>query len=304
MYNPAYQIRCAVGKRKVIENCKSLFMVRSVGFKTICIVIAVHVLATSFVNFYFFKLSAVATIQNSTAGLINGTLLGSLLMAAVVLPIIFYLGNLKPKDLALTPALGLGEAGILRGLIWTALAVVIVHVAIVIAYLASGTAPTVNRAWFSSSAVSSIGNLLGQLFGNALYEEILFRAFLLPQLLLAFKKKYRKWSWNKCFWLSLLISQAVFALIHIPNRLYRGDYIDFVSVLSDQIPLFILGCILAALFLVSRNIYVAIGVHAITNFTPLLILNPIGGLQLTAYLVIFLIALFNRMSSKRSNKTK
>lgn len=277
-------------------------MVRSVGFQTIGIVIAVHIVATCLVNFVLFKLPLVGAIHGATGGLITGSLLGSLVMAAMVFPIIFYVGKLKTKDLALTPALGFGEGAILRGVLWTAVALAIIHLAIIIACLGSGATPTIIWGWLSFTALNWIGNLLGQFFGNALYEEILFRAFLLPQLLLAFKKKYRKWSWNKCFWLSLLLSQVVFALIHIPNRLSQGAYVDFGSVLVDQLPLFIFGCLLAALFLVSRNLYVAIGVHAITNVPPLILQNPIGGLELTAYAVLLLIVLANRNKSAGKKK--
>ena len=275
-------------------------MVRSVGWKTIGLILLVHILATTFINFVFFKLEIVRVIPNATSGFINGTLVANILMGAMILPLLFYVGKLKLKDLALTPAAGFSEGGIFRGAIWTLAAIAIMHVAIVIACFASGTTPTIISGWLSFSAIPWIGNLLGQFFGNALYEEVLFRAFLLPQLLLAIKKKYRKWSWTKCFWLALIGSQLVFALIHIPNRLSLGAYTGVGSFIGDQLALFILGCLLASVFLLSRNIYAAIGIHAITNVPPLIIQNPIGGLQFTAYLTIGLIILYNR--SKKPKK--
>ncbi|MEM7476467.1 MAG: CPBP family intramembrane glutamic endopeptidase, partial [Planctomycetota bacterium] len=142
----------------------------------------------------------------------------------------------------------------------------------------------------------------GQFFGNALYEEILFRAFLITQMLVLIKKKKRKWSWNRCFLIALLGSQVIFALIHIPNRLYQGSYTGVGSFFADQFILVILGSLLAGVFLLSRNVYAAIGIHALVNKAAVFFVLPSEDLKLSAFLVIPLMILANRMKAKSKKK--
>jgi hypothetical protein len=74
----------------------------------------------------------------------------------------------------------------------------------------------INPSWGEVGVGAILGLLVAQLFGNALYEGVLFRAVLLDRLVL--KLRDRRWG----FPLALVGSQTIFALLHVPNRLLQG----------------------------------------------------------------------------------
>ncbi|MFK7736086.1 MAG: lysostaphin resistance A-like protein [Pirellulaceae bacterium] len=287
----------------MIENCRSLFMVRSAGLKIILLVIVVHLIQSTVMNLVIFPSSVLGFLQQATFGLVNSTLQANLLFMLIVFPLIFVVGGLKPKDVALSPVAGAESTAISKGIAWTLVALVLVHVFTLLA-IACGAGPLqasepIANGLLSKSGIGSLGLILGQVFGNALYEEVLFRGFLIPQLLILFKKRNRKWSWSKCFWLSLLISQVVFSVQHIPNLLHRG--LDFSAIYPNLLVLFVCGLLLAVVFLMTRNLYAAVGVHAVVNYPPMLIATPIVGLEFTAYFVIVVILLWNRWNEKQKS---
>ena len=288
----------------MIERCRSLFMVRSVGWKVIGMVVLLHLLLTSLVNLWLFPSEILSPIQTGSRGLITVTLLVNLLFVAIVFPVIFYFGKLKAKDLALAPAKGLGPTSIAVGLAWTGVAWLIVQCVGLVLALAGFGSLQFNDLWLTSTGVEWLGRSLGQFFGNAFYEEVIFRGFLIPQFLLAIKKRFRKMGWGKCLLYSLLASQLIFALIHIPHRINNGMYTGVASVLADQVFLFVAGLLLSAVFLLSRNLYAAIGVHALVNFTPMLIQSSTSELNLAAYLVIPVILAYNAISNRKSEPRK
>jgi hypothetical protein len=61
----------------------------------------------------------------------------------------------------------------------------------------------------------------------------------------------------------MLISQSIYVAIHIPNRIYSGLVRkDFVY---DFIALLILGVIFSLLYVLTKNLFFVIGVHALMN---------------------------------------
>ncbi len=283
----------------MIERCRSLFMVRSVGWKVIGLVLLVQIIATVSLNLWIFPAEILTPIQTGSRGLIPVTLVANLLLMLIVFPVIFYLGDLKAVDLALVPAGGFGPSSIAIGAVWTGVAWLIVHAASLIYVVAILGTLQFNDLWFTPEGGEWLGRSIGQFFGNAFFEEVLFRAFLIPQFLLLLKKRYRKWSWGKCLFLALLASQLIFAATHIPHRINTGMYSGFVSFLADQTFLLLSGLLLSAVFLLSCNIYAAIGVHALANFTPMLIPTPMDELSLTAYLVVPVLFAYNAWAAKK-----
>lgn len=289
----------------MIERCRSLFMVRSVGWKVIGLVVLLHLLLTSLVNLWLFPSGLLSPIQTGTRGLITVTLVANLLFMAVVFPVIFLVGKLKAKDLALVPALGFGPSSIAVGLMWTAVAWLLVHGVTLIMVLAGWGPLEWNGLWLTPTGVEWLGRSIGQFFGNAFYEEVVFRAFLIPQFLLAIKKRNRKMGWGRCLLYALLVSQLIFAMTHIPHRINNGVYSGAASVVADQLFLLIAGLLLSAVFLLSRNLYAAVGVHALVNFTPMLIQSPAAEVNLAAYLVIPVILAYNaRVAKNLENRSK
>lgn len=285
------------------EDCRTLFTERFAGWKIICTVLVVHIIQSTAINMVVFPSKMLLPLQASTGGLLNSTLQANLISMLIVLPIIFVGGRLRLNDLSLTPLLGVESTTLFKGFVWTCVALLLIHVAGLIA-IACGFGslslnPEIANGPMSQPAIRALGFCFSQFAGNAFYEELLFRAFLIPQLLLGLASWKPMWSWRKCFWVSLLLSQIIFSLQHIPNRIYRGDYVDATAVVTDLTMLFFAGLLFAAVFLGTRNIYAAIGVHSIVNYPPTLFEIPIGGLQFVAYFVIIVAVGWNFLLRRR-----
>ncbi len=267
-------------------------MVRSVGPKFIAIILLVHVIQSIVVNQVFFRFDVFLPIENATSGLINATLIANLFSMLIVFTVLFRFSALKPKDVSLKFRGG-DDGSLVRGVSWTVVALLVFHFATLIAIAAMGK-PVAFFDWLSSNGMKQVGIVLSQFFGNALYEEVLFRGFLLPQMVLVLKKRWRKWSWTKCFWLGIVGSQLIFALCHIPNRIAMGTYASANMFLIDMLVLFVCGVLFAAVFMLTRSLFAAVGVHAIVNAAPALVEVPIVGLSYTAFFIIPLAIVWNR----------
>ena len=140
-----------------------------------------------------------------------------------------------------------------------------------------------NGAWGELSATSVLGNLVSQLFGNALQEEIVWRGFVFVQLFLFLKGRRTK----RPLLTSLLISQTFFALLHIPFQLItRGSSLA-------ALPFWILatgvaGVIFAVLYIKTQNLFVSVGFHALFNEPTQLFAPPIDPSQIPTTIVTLL----------------
>jgi membrane protease YdiL (CAAX protease family) len=105
-----------------------------------------------------------------------------------------------------------------------------------------------------------LGALLAQLFGNALAEETIYRGFLLPQTWLKLPIAQHP-GWRLL--LTVLISQGVFALSHIPNRIFNG--MPITAMAPDMLILLAFGLYFTFLYLRTGNLFIAVGVHALVN---------------------------------------
>ncbi len=118
-----------------------------------------------------------------------------------------------------------------------------------------------------------LGGLIGQLGGNALYEEIAYRGFLFPQV---WARLAARWPARpgRALVAALLGSQALFALRHVPIRILQGfDPVDLAISLAMVLAI---GVIYALLYLRTQNLFLVIGVHALYDaptalFAPTLV---------------------------------
>ncbi|MGI8437877.1 MAG: CPBP family intramembrane glutamic endopeptidase [Chthoniobacterales bacterium] len=100
-----------------------------------------------------------------------------------------------------------------------------------------------------------LGIFLGQVLGNALFEEIVFRGFLFQQVRSRLLRAGRRPT--TALILGIGTSQAVFAAIHVPLRLKSGLAL---SALPAELPLlFILGVLLALVYWRTGNLFVSVG---------------------------------------------
>ena len=99
---------------------------------------------------------------------------------------------------------------------------------------------------------------------TAMWEELAFRGFLLPQLYLKLPGQH----WAR-LWGALLLSQIVFACAHIPAHIMLRHL--WGSALLQMLALQgFAGVLLGLLYFRTRNLWIAIGIHGLANApTPL-----------------------------------
>jgi hypothetical protein len=207
-------------------------------------------------NLVLFAGSAFAPIVQASGGWVNGTLLINLLALLVVIGgLLMRWGGLRGYDLGLLPQ-RLPAALLVTGVVW--LVAQAAHAAF--GLLADGDL-ALHPAWMQVGAPVLLGSLLSQLLGTALFEEIAYRGFLLPQAYLRLARYVPAPVLRLA--LALLLSQVLFALLHIPNRLYLGTPLPLL--LPDLAALLLWGCLYAVIYLKTDNLFLAVGVHALAN---------------------------------------
>ncbi|MDX2039240.1 MAG: CPBP family intramembrane glutamic endopeptidase [Isosphaeraceae bacterium] len=231
--------------------------------------LGVHVAASLWANFVLFRSRTLLGIARGTGGLIDGTLVANALLLALVVGVCLVgIGGARLRELGFRPrTLG-------RGL----LAILAAWVGVVL--LARGLAALSGAAAAPAMRRVNPGMLLGQVFGNVPYEEILFRGVLPAQLALSLPKRGDRPRWG----LGLLVSQVVFALIHVPNRLAFDAWTSISAAVSDLGALFVIGLILSFVALRTRNLFIAMGIHLFLNTAELLI--PAPGWSIYAAIVV------------------
>jgi hypothetical protein len=89
-----------------------------------------------------------------------------------------------------------------------------------------------------------------------IWEEFMYRAFLLPHFQIVFGKA----GYIKSIVISIFITQIVFALHHIGNRVLI-QHLDLQSILVDQFKLFVYGAILCMIYIISENLIYTVLVY-------------------------------------------
>ena len=217
-------------------------------------------LAVGFVSPWF-PMAALAALERASGGWLSVTLLASSAIGAVGIGLAVRLAGQRPCDLGwrvrdLAPALV-----VLVGawLFVNALAVLCTTGPVL------PSTPVAGQRWGIV-----FGPLLAQLAGTALMEETLYRAFLWRQLELAFAGSMRPLGARIA---ALLASQTVFALMHVPIRIYQGAALQDLG--GTLVMLFASGLVLAAVYAATRNLFVAVAIHALAN-APTLVVHAAG----------------------------
>lgn len=200
-------------------------------------------------------------------------------LALLVVGMLFVSARLKPGDV------GLRARDIGSGLSFAVAYFGLSQVALLA--FASLNGMEVVNLWVRAGAAAIAYLLLAQLVGNALYEEIAFRGFLLPQLFL----KFRRVGVAAAFVLAPIASQALFALAHVPNRLWVTG-LSPAELPGALLPLFLLGIYFSLLYLLTDNLFAVVGVHALTN-EPLFALVDAGGraMELPPFIIAVVVSL-------------
>jgi membrane protease YdiL (CAAX protease family) len=207
-----------------------------------------------------------AWLPRATHGLVNGTLTQTVTIQLMLIGG-FLLGvcRFRPREIGLDFA-KLPSAAILTALIWAANQAVLVIVLAI-----SRQEITVNPQWTSGEWTRAGGAWLGQLFGNAPLEEVIFRGFLLPQCLLI----TLSWTPKAQAWIpvliALLLSQALFTVLHVFFNAH--DPHGQVLLLAQ----FAMGLLFAVVYLLTGNLFLAMGLHTLVNNPGPLLKDPFPG---------------------------
>ena len=257
---------------------------RLASWSTLSWALALYLTMNLLVVFVLFPSGALGILSGPTAGLVSSTLLANTMMLAIVVGFLHLVGGLSAGDLGLRSthlpiALGVTFA------LWLGVNL------LQMAYALGKHIPVaVNPDWEKLGAPRMLGILLGQILGNALFEEIMFRGFLFQQMRLRLLRAGRKPI--TALMLGLGTSQAIFAAIHVPLRLKSGMALSDLP--TELALLFMLGVLLALLYWRTGNLFVAVGIHALSN-APLLAvqeqvdLSTKGAIAAGASLIVMLL---------------
>jgi membrane protease YdiL (CAAX protease family) len=256
--------------------------------------VAVDYLLVTLVILLFASGLLVPLVQAS-GGLFNRTLLANVpLLVVVVGGVMLWRGKLRAGDL------GLVWTRLLAGLAFTAGLWLLVQITQLALALAANGTVTPAPAWSELGILAVLGTLIGQLFGNALYEEIGYRGFLLPQVWTRLNHRWPGRS-TRGLVVALLVTQGLFALRHLPGSLLEG--LSGADLVLNLLRVLGIGVLYALLYLRTNNLFLVIGVHALGDAsTPLFTSTLVGSSTLVlvfAAVALLVWPLFTRQQGKR-----
>jgi membrane protease YdiL (CAAX protease family) len=195
-------------------------------------------------------------LQTATHGALDLTLSANVLNLIVLVGgVLILIGGMRAKDL------GLAWSRLPLGVLATMAVLIGLYIFQWIAFKVTGQTMGWNPAWNSADWPAAMGRWLNQLFGNTLFEEIVYRGFLLGQIYLLLGRKYESRPQPRLT-LALLISQALFALSHVPINL-ANNASPWIFVAQ-----FVSGLLFAGVYLLTRNLFFVMGVHTLVNGPP------------------------------------
>lgn len=229
-----------------------------------------------------FQYDLFTALYQVTGGLINDTLTANIhLLAIVVVGIMFIWGKLRLRDVGLR-AEKFGAGLLMTLVLWLfAQFSITAWQALFGGPVGRGGPLDPNPNWERGATVV-LGLLIAQLLGNALYEEIAFRGFLLPQLYL----KMARWRSRPVLRLAgaVLLSVVMFALIHIPIRIWSG--VPLAQLPGSLLWVAVLGILFAVIYLRTGNLFFTVGAHALFNTPTMLLVGDSSYAILACALVI------------------
>jgi membrane protease YdiL (CAAX protease family) len=261
-----------------------MFNIKEAPWKVILVYLLVSIGLTMLINLVLFPSPFFMPIARGTWGLIDGTLQANLINILVFCLIVFGWGKLRPADVGLKWG-KLAQGVYLTALLWLAIQAIV----LLINWINDDV--HLDPIWSERGVTVVIGGLLGQLLGNAFFEEMAYRGFYLGQFYLKIKIPNER---RRLVW-AILTMLGLFMLSHIPNRIFSGYTLADIPL--DFIFLFAWGLFFTVIYLISGNLFLAIGVHALVN-RPTLITEATFPVQVVLFFLtcILLVVLHVRRS--------
>ncbi|MBP2243051.1 membrane protease YdiL (CAAX protease family) [Cytobacillus eiseniae] len=163
--------------------------------------------------------------------------------------------------------------------------------------------------WLSGQSISSlvvetdvfslIGRFIGFLFGVSLFEEAIFRLFL-PVLLVILLRNFIK---KHAIILAILISSILFAFVHTISDFGGFEQLDYAQAIRRLLMLFLSGQTLIYLYIVTKNLWIPIIIHALNNYgLPLFSFSdyPTHSFGNVVWVTMFILIVFMQHGSRKS----
>lgn len=195
-----------------------------------------------------------AWLPEVTNGLISFTLVVTVTVQIILIAgILLAVCRFSPREIGLDLT-KLPSAVVLTLIAWAATQIVLV---IVFAIFDQEIA--LNAQWIGPDWTWIAGRGLGQLLGNTLLEEVIFRGFLLPQCLLLSMIWMPRARPATQITIALLVSQSIFTLLHVffNAREPQGQWLLLAQ--------FAMGMLFAAVYIRTGNLFLAMGLHTLAN---------------------------------------
>lgn len=165
--------------------------------------------------------------------------------------------------------------------------------------LVEGQEPTWTWRWRGQGSV--LAALNAQLIGNSLTEETLFRGCLLPQLYLRLARVTRR---SGALAVALLAPLALSVVIHLP-RLVDEEELAGASLNEALFWTLRFGLLLSLVFLVTKNLFLCVGLHSLWNARPVLIAAPWQNIELAWWVWTTLLLMgWSLISNSRATQSR
>jgi len=195
------------------------------------------------------------TLRSATNGHVTIALIANVCRLVAVVAILFGAGPFRLRDAGvrierIVPGIGIVLA------IWA-----LTQIGLATNDLVRDGMLRLHGAW----RISSVGTIVAwvrEVGGSALFEELFWRGFLLAWLTAELTRRFRHPLPGAFF--GMAISQALYALAHVPERLDVG--IPWGQMPIDVVLLTLTGIYYGFLYLRTDNLFVPIGVHALANW--------------------------------------
>ncbi len=247
------------------------------------VIIAILIPANSVLMNYLFTINFFSQIDVATNHLIQSTLVANLSSIAIFSVLIFSIGKLNLASMLIS------KSKAKTGLKWIFIIWFTAQLlSILISYLSVG------NIVLSTDLVRLTGSFLAQLFGNAPFEEMIFRGLFFLQLYLILSAKMSN---KRAVIYSMTGSQLLFALIHIPNRLLINQVDNLVL---DLLAIFLVGIVFVLIYIKTNNLVFVIGIHALINI-PFNITNSSFQVEIAIISLAIVITIFwNKLTANKN----
>lgn len=210
-------------------------------------------------------------------GIVGSTFVASIAGLVIELPILLGLGRLALRDV------GLSAKSVFGGLAVMLAAWLVVQVILATAALIHGD----GLALAADIDRLHARMLVDQVAGNALSEEVLYRGFLLVQLVVL----ARRFTIPRAAWIAgFLASQLLFALSHLPMRWIAMD-LHGAALLTNLGSTAWFGIVCGIIYVRTGMLGIVIGYHALSNLPFTIVESPLDPKALyTGAIVVLLVA--------------